>query len=186
LKADLANEAEVTSTWAMFVDHFAAPENFESITLPEGDPLADIDILDAEHTDIGVSKMKSKSEGELMNILGFREGRPAHWAKLKCDDPAITSWEAGYETKYELTQEGKPKDGMARLSLLWHQMVGIASMADKAWTLNETTSMPGFILADDVGVGKTAQVMGFIALVQQIWTIERGDVGGTRPPLLGN
>jgi hypothetical protein len=166
----------------MFVDHFAGSETPESITFPEANTMTDV--LDDEFGDIGVSRMKTRSTDELVMMLGFADGRPAHWAKLRCSDPAITSWDAEYVSKYVLTDEGAHKDGMSRLSLLWHQLVGIASMADQAWTKNEAT-MPGFILADDVGIGKTAQVMGLIALVQQVWMIENNDVGGVRPPLIG-
>jgi hypothetical protein len=170
----------------MFVDCFSGTEDNEPFSIPRNDDHPDMDVLDTPSGDIGVESMRLKSAAELTNLLGFVEGRPAHWCKIKCHDPAITSWEDKHKDKYEHTNQGIPKDGMSSLSLLWHQAVGIASMAEKAWTETETAvEQQGFILADGVGVGKTAQVMGFIALVQQVWTIERGNEGGSRPPVLG-
>ena len=183
LQADLADELEVQRTWAMFVQHFALPENSERITFTDEDILTEV--LDNELGNVGVGKMKAKTVMELMTLLDFPEGRPVHWAKLRCDDPTVTCWEVKHQDKYELTPDGNPKeDGISKLGLLWHQLVGIASMADRAWTKTETDGVPGFILADGVKIGKTAEIMGFIALVQQVWAVEQGVEGGIWPPLL--
>ena len=169
----------------MFVTFFSAFENNEPFSIPMDTLMADV--LDSGIGDIGVRTMKMKGDAELMALLGFLEGRPAHWCKYKSEDPAITSWDENFVERYKLADAlGTSTEGMSPLSLLWHQLVGIASMADKAWAADSAQSeMSGFILADGVGVGKTAQVMGFIALVQQVWIIERGDRGGCRPPVLG-
>ena len=55
---------------------------------------------------------------------------------------------------------------MESLALLWHQIVGVASMVSKAWLKGESETIFGTLLADDVGVGKMAQVMAFISFVQ--------------------
>ncbi|KAM6500021.1 hypothetical protein JOM56_003035, partial [Amanita muscaria] len=73
-------------------------------------------------------------------------------------------------------------DGMQELSLLWHQLVGVASLATKAWGPDARHAPFGILLADEVGVGKTAQVMAFIALLQLVHQCELN--GQQRPPLL--
>ena len=42
---------------------------------------------------------------------------------------------------------------------------------------------PGILLADGVGVGKTAQVMGFIAFLQSVYHAQK--LGGMPPPIIG-
>ena len=73
-------------------------------------------------------------------------------------------------------------EGMQALGLLWHQLVGVASMANKVWSSECTDLAYGMLLADEVGVGKTAQVMGFIAFTQLVYQLEQQ--GKAHPPLL--
>lgn len=55
---------------------------------------------------------------------------------------------------------------MQPLSLLWHQRVGVAALADKMWLKKENLGgVPGVLVADEVGVGKTALMMGAIAMI---------------------
>lgn len=81
-----------------------------------------------------------------------------------------------------------PKDRMDLLDLLWHQQVGISSMVDKRFTKVKTLNAPGIILADAVGVGKTAQMLGMVAFLQQTYVVENPVNSAKpepRPPIIG-
>lgn len=56
-------------------------------------------------------------------------------------------------------------------------------MAAHMWREKAEDDVPGMVLADAVGIGKTAQVMGLIALTQQVYMAEQE--AKTRPPLIG-
>lgn len=66
---------------------------------------------------------------------------------------------------------------MQPLSLLWHQHVSIASIIEKIWQTDNINSVPGVLLADEVGVGKTAQVIGTIAFMINVYGQTRLPVG---------
>ncbi|KAF9491153.1 hypothetical protein BDN71DRAFT_1510617 [Pleurotus eryngii] len=81
--------------------------------------------------------------------------------------------------------------GFKEQRLLWHQLAGTGAIVSKMWTPEMTdTSPPGTLLADGVGVGKTAQVMAAIAFIQQVYLIERqikkGNTTVRRPPIIEN
>jgi hypothetical protein len=66
-------------------------------------------------------------------------------------------------------------------------MCGVTAIIDKIWT-KDKASVPGILLADAVGLGKTAQIMAVIAMIIQIWMAEKRGMEGSqevRPPLIG-
>jgi SNF2 family DNA or RNA helicase len=109
--------------------------------------------------DIGVDTFRTYDEESLNRLLHFPDGRPALFNKFRSISRKC-AWDKGAEKDFV---EGNPD--MQPLSLLWHQRVGIASIVEKIWTKTLTDNVPGVLLADDVGVGKTAQVMGTIAFI---------------------
>lgn len=81
--------------------------------------------------------------------------------------------------------------GFQEQRLLWHQLAGTTAMVGKMWTSEKAPErcVPGTLLADGVGVGKTAQVMAVIAFTQAVYLIERAVAKGSttlkRPPIIG-
>jgi hypothetical protein len=179
--ADVADKSEVERTWALFVNLFVDVPNDEPPSVPNQSEVArwEDDILDR-----GVGKFKGMPTDDLCLLLGFLGGRPPSWMDVRATDPLINSWD--YPNQFQGIKKGAPlPTDLATLELLWHQLVGIASMVDKAFSEHENDKVPGFILADAVGVGKTAQIMGFIAFLQLVWLSEQPDSRVPRPLIVG-
>ncbi|KAM6488893.1 P-loop containing nucleoside triphosphate hydrolase protein [Amanita muscaria] len=173
--ADLADESAVQQIISLYMDFFRRED--EELTL-DGDTARELwDDACNDSGDMGVTDMKMKTEEELCNLLSFQHGRPINWNAFCSESKAVTAWDqtdnaGNFETGGV---------GMTELRLLWHQLVGVAAMADKAW---QTKAPFGILLADEVGVGKTAQVMAFISFLQLVHQCEVN--GQPRPPLLEN
>ena len=64
------------------------------------------------------------------------------------------------------------------LHLLWHQLVGISSIIKKTFTAEPVERLPSSVLiADAVGVGKTALTMGIIAFIINAFYMQEGMAG---------
>lgn len=118
--------------------------------------------------DLGVDVYCDLDDHALNRILNFPDGKPALFASFRSVSRKC-SWEAKFS---HLFVEGN--EDMLPLSLLWHQRAGIAAVVDKVWTKTETPNgVPGVLIADEVGVGKTALVMGTIAfLIDTYWVYQ--------------
>jgi hypothetical protein len=64
----------------------------------------------------------------------------------------------------------------------WHQLVGIATMLKRMFTANLGDIPYPTLLCDEVGVGKTPQILGIICML--VHCIELQDSGKPLPPLL--
>jgi hypothetical protein len=71
---------------------------------------------------------------------------------------------------------------MIAIELLWHQLCGVSEIVNRIWTAEQTPDVHGVLLADDVGVGKTAQVMASIAFIQLVFQSEAHK--HLRPPII--
>jgi len=189
--ADLANDEEVELTWSMFIANFVVPTCNE---VPEIENSDEVERWEKDLGDCGVDRMKMKSSEELSAMLGFPDGRPATWSCIRSTDPVLNPWDhperfPGFTD--EQTDSGtqvlghRVPDNCQSLQLLWHQLCGIASMVEKTFVDKEKSDMPGIILADAVGVGKTAQIMGYIAFLQLVYRCERPGSVVPRPSLIG-
>lgn len=125
--------------------------------------------------------MRGKTTEELSNLLGFLDARPVNWNSYRAADNLVSPWDEASEEVRASFKNGGP--GMVPLKLLWHQLCGVAAIIDRIWTAEETPNVHGILLADDVGVGKTAQVMACIAFIQFVFQLEVRQQA--RPPIIG-
>ncbi|KAH9048619.1 hypothetical protein EDB83DRAFT_2175585, partial [Lactarius deliciosus] len=94
----------------------------------------------------GVENLQNKTPEELYELLGMgEESVPFFREKITVDATADES--DGSTTTNE------------RFSLRWHQLVGVVKMLERA-----VASQP-VLLMDDVGLGKTVQVLAFFAML---------------------
>lgn len=122
--------------------------------------------------DLGVAKFAQQSEEALSSLLNFSDGCPTLFTKLRSAS-GLCAWDAENAKQFV---SGNPD--MKPLRLLWHQLVGVASIVDKAFSAEPVGSgLPGVLIADAVGVGKTALTMGVIAFVVDAFYVQEAAAG---------
>jgi len=179
--ASTMNEGDLEILYAILADHFKElseqeqPERTEDVLLTGKDLEG---VFGEGSDDMGVTAFKDKTYEELSMLLGFPEGRPPLFAKFRSKDPTINSWDDPDELP-KWTQGG---EGLQPLTLKWHQLCGVAAMVEKLFVqLGDGTNV---CLADDVGLGKSAQIMAFITFLIIVWFSEK-DPTRPRPPIVG-
>ncbi|KAF4598990.1 hypothetical protein EYR40_006078 [Pleurotus pulmonarius] len=199
---DMADALEVARTMQAVASHLELAGDMEHCPT-EAERHAYVEML--EEGDIGVEVMSKKTADELCTLLSFHGGRPGQWNAFLRDDGA-TAWHLGLTPSNPVVTRRGPSNtiinitldmfkeggyGFKPMSLLWHQLVGVAAIVSQMWYGQRVTSAPmsGVLLADGVGVGKTAQVMATIAFIQQVELIEQVAAVAekvNRPPIIRN
>ncbi len=178
IKVSMATAQDIVKIIAMYVEYFERTNTGETPLLDDDIDL-DMMLLNDDMADLGVDLRKRLNVAELEKLLGFENSRPLNWCKYRHQDPARSSWNEADQLLYV---EGR--EGLVELKLLWHQLAGVASIIDKWWKVEKTSQRPpGVLLADAVGVGKTAQVMATIAFLQHAWMAQEHK--SSMPPIIG-
>lgn len=126
--------------------------------------------------DLGVDGWREVDDKTLNYLLQFPGGKPVLFNQFRSKG-GICAWEEKMLKKFV-----KENDDMEPLSLLWHQRVGVAAIVDKIWLSHETEGdVPGILIADEVGVGKTALTMGTIAFAIGAYWVQEVTAGRGRP-----
>jgi hypothetical protein len=128
--------------------------------------------------DLGVSQFKELSCEVLHQLLQMPCGRPPLFNTKLAWDRTITPWDfPGHQLP-----ANEPTD---KCALLWHQEGGVGTLGLRAWTVQRSsTPIPGTMLGDGVGVGKTLQYLSHIAFTMCVCTGELKP-GTLHPPLIG-
>jgi len=169
----------VLQTVSLYTNYFEREGG--ELSLDNGEALGTWDQLVEDLGDMGVDVMKGKSIDELSNLLGFIGARPVNWNNFRGTDNLVSAWETNIAKDVQERFQSGGQD-MVALRLLWHQLCGVAAIVDKVWTEEKRPDVHGVLLADDVGVGKTAQVMASIAFLQLVYRLE--EKGLPRPPII--
>ncbi|KAF5331786.1 hypothetical protein D9758_018091 [Tetrapyrgos nigripes] len=134
-----------------------------------GDPLllpAQLDVLSlAGKGDLGVGTEASMNIETLVRRLGYRKDELPHQFNVHLHQQGLNKWDNPDAFGDIAT--------LMPFKLHWHQMVGIH--AAFRGVLSETADASvstGMLIADDVGLGKTALMMGFIATLNQAIIIQ--------------
>lgn len=182
-QSDLMAESDLKRLLAELVDHFSTGDN-ETLSydqmLGEDWPAFDDDSNRAE--DIGVVAYKNTSLEDLHKLLAFHDGRPIQFSKFRATDDRYDAWEDDRERLWE-----KGGDGMVEIGAQWHQLTGVCSIVEKIFLDKDMPpKMSHLLIADDVGLGKTVEIMMVLAFLMQVYVCEAEENIENRPPLVSS
>lgn len=172
---DFIPEEELSDVYNRYIAGFLAPavneDTDEDGSLQDLQVSIDLHKALAGTSDIGVEEDCRKSVQELFEVLGLKDKKSLPWLSRCRNRLPVSVWAAGM-TAQSITQElerahkhlddtGAPLPGWVLLDLHWHQLVGIVSILRKFFKDQDPS---GVLVADEVGLGKTAQTLGVIAM----------------------
>jgi hypothetical protein len=175
LLATIATQEEIEELLALYNSHFEAIKSAYDIDgAEEGGELAADEEMNEALGDVGTEEETKKSAEDLAAVLGFPDLRPIEFNKVKFKYSTLDLWEPEH-----LQIEGQKED----VALVWAQLAGVSAMVRKTFyeKVRETVA-PGVLLADVMGMGKSALVMSYMAFVMQVYMAAQNEVQG--PPIL--
>ena len=127
-------------------------------TIADGPPEIELDPHDPVDWMEGVEHLQTKTEDELYEMLGFEDKKIPFLASEIDIEPDVAPDAASNEDADDIAPvtQAAEKQPMA---LKWHQLVGVVKMVERALTSNP------ILLMDDVGLGKTLQVIALFAVM---------------------
>lgn len=167
-----AAPSDIEEIWATYVQLFdlkaARHEQLQSVLNFE-DGAQDTWV---ELADLGVEGFVQHTEEALSRLLNFPDSCPMLFAHFQSTS-RLCAWNANKAKQFFL---GNPD--MKPLHLLWHQLIGIASVIEKTFTAKPVeTVLPGVLVADAVRMGKTALMMGVITFIIDAFYVQEGMAG---------
>lgn len=165
----LVAAGDVEEIWALYVQLFETePGSLEAPQDEEDIENSGRAAWLADSEDLDMDGWREMDNDKLNHLLQFPGGKPALFAEYQ-SKTGLCVWDEASASKFVQDNED-----MEPLALLWHQRVGVAAMVDKIWSAKKSDEeVPGILIADEVGIGKTALTMGFIAfLIDAFWVQE--------------
>jgi hypothetical protein len=160
----LATEEDVSDLLNLYHEYFDLDLEEEeeppiSDALPENQKLNDCG------GDFGMEEEAVMTPSTLAISLGYRSGIPATFNPLR-DRSGLTPWDDPRPFS-NLKMEALPEN-LTQLRLHWHQLAGTHSIMRSILSPKPDPSrVLGILIADEVGLGKTAQAISVIAFVIQ-------------------
>ncbi|KAF9447919.1 hypothetical protein P691DRAFT_670489 [Macrolepiota fuliginosa MF-IS2] len=170
---NLASEEDVTDLLGVYHEYFEAnvedaDEELTSDPLPNSKQLIDGD------GDFGMEEEAGMKFAKLCTALEFRNGLPVQF-NVHRHSSGLSPWDHD-----DLFTTG---DGHPLLRLHWHQLAGAHSIIRSTFTEEKNPGHTvGVLIGDEVGLGKTAQAITFIAFLNQVIYLQK--TGGRLPPIL--
>jgi hypothetical protein len=182
----LATEEEIEEMWLCYHSLFLSDTESEldgqtpiqMMTAAAGDGELGTSEECFGYDDLGVDKEKKMSLAELKSTLGITDQFPGFNKFVNRN--GASPWE-----DHEQYVQAKVDEGgeWGLLGLRWHQYVGLHALIRELMSESVPATAEGVLLADKVGVGKTALIIAFIAILNH--TAQLDKAGTQRPPALG-
>lgn len=166
-KVSLAAAGDIEEIWALYVQLFEISDSqVEGLLLDLEEESGRREWDGCE--DLGVGSFAMMGDDKLNGLLNFASGRPTLFARFRSRSGKC-AWDDSLAAEFR-----EDDDDMQELALLWHQRVGVAALVETIWLEVEgSEGVPGVLIADEVGVGKTALTMGAIAfMIDAFWQQE--------------
>lgn len=177
--ADICSEQDRKQLEALWDIHFGEEASTEYAFNVLGADAADGDLYE-DLGDLGTEVETKKSADELAGGLHFTNHRPALFNERKFLYTTLDLWD---DERAKLMEEGSLKS--EELKLEWVQLAGIAAIVRQTFEDKPSEQSPsGILIADTVGMGKSAMVMGFLSLLMQLVEGAGRENSGV-PPMVG-
>lgn len=136
---------------------------------------------DVEEADLGMEMESDMNPDVLAASLGFLRQRLPHQFNTLRTMNGVTPWDKA--TQFEM--EADNRQNLLPLSLHWHQLAGVHSIVRSVFTKTAVADhCTGVLVADEVGLGKTAQSLSLIAFLNQAVMIQKHKQPLKLPPIL--
>jgi TATA-binding protein-associated factor len=160
----LATEEDVSDVLNLYHEYFEQDLEEEE-EQPISDDLPEKQKLNDCGGDFGMEKEATMSAASLAIALGYRTGRPPSFNTIR-DRSGLTPWD-NRSSFSGLNPDALP-DNLTKLHLHWHQLAGNhAIMRSILSTKPDASRVLGILIADEVGLGKTAQAIAVISFLMQ-------------------
>lgn len=114
--------------------------------------------------DFGMELEQEMTPASLALALGFKTGRPTSFNALR--HRSLTPWDSPTPFPHKDVDPLPPL--FSKSALHWHQLAGVHSIVRSVFSEAPNPShTAGVLIGDEVGLGKTAQAIAFIAFLQQ-------------------
>lgn len=167
----LAQLYEITSIYQLLADIItpANEEDDEPIAVPVSD-------FNLDNWESGVEQFQEWEPEELWRALGREDKQLPYFNLYEHPNGEFDPWSTEFDTWLD-EQENSNDPEWRELTPRWHQLVGILKML-----INTFEGRP-VLLMDEVGVGKTMQVLGYIAM--RAFLYEAHNAHGRYPGVFG-
>jgi SNF2 family DNA or RNA helicase len=160
----LATEEDVSDVLNLYHEYFEQDLEEEE-EQPISDDLPEKQKLNDCGGDFGMEEEANMSPVSLAIALGYRTGRPLSFNSVR-DRSGLTPWD-DRDSFADLDLDALP-DNLTKLRLHWHQLAGNHSIVRSILSTEPDLSrVLGILIADEVGLGKTAQAIAVIAFFMQ-------------------
>lgn len=178
----LAAKEDVANLLSLLETHFA-PDG----ELPEviGSPPIPFPQLPVDGADLGTEYEAGMSYAQLCSSLGLDQcGRPFLFAKVRHVE-GLTAWTKEGAALHARHAKGKTPAAMFKdIRMHWHQLSGAHAIIRKLFSAQkEPSNVPGMLIADEVGLGKS-----FLSILLIAFFVELGMRKATKvtlPPIIG-
>ena len=135
-----------------------------------------------ENADPGVEVESTMSPSLISQNLGFIDNIPILF-NTHTQNGGITPWDD--PVAFQNADLLKSKEGFTPNELRWHQLAGVHAVLRRLLS-QEPSSMPsGFLIADEVGLGKTIQALAILAWLTECVGRQSKEGDSSLPPMLG-
>lgn len=170
----LATEEDVSDLLNLYHEYFNQDlEEEEEQPISDALPLTQKQKLNDCGGDFGMEE-EAKTKGSTLAIsLGYRGALPANFNPLR-DRSGLTPWDDPYPFS-GLDLKALPEN-LSPIRLHWHQLAGTHSIVRSILSPeSDSLRVLGILIADEVGLGKTAQAISVIAFFMQAVFTQRSD-----------
>uniref|UniRef100_A0A0W0GC69 Uncharacterized protein n=1 Tax=Moniliophthora roreri TaxID=221103 RepID=A0A0W0GC69_MONRR len=178
LIAQLASEEDIRDLFHVYADYFESQPDDDGPVLSSDLNAARLDAL--EGGDLGMENVAAMGPAELSSALGFlKDNLPSQFNPLR-HKLGFNSWDNPQDFQ---SDDSSIPPACTLSQLHWHQLAGVYSFISNTFTESACPdACNGMLIADEVGLGKTALCISIIAFLNQAVMMDRTDL--PRPPIL--